>query len=215
MPYNNKFIIRHLGLQPWSKVSHAMHQFTQQRHVITIDELWLVEHFPVFTQGTRRDPKHLINTGEIPVLQSDRGGKVTYHGPGQLIMYMMIDLKRRQISVRRLVTAIEQTVIDTLKFFNIEAHVYSNAPGVYINDKKICSLGLRIHHGYSMHGLALNVAMDLSPFERINPCGYANLKMTQLSIFKPEITILQVQPVLIEYFLRNFSSDFKSNEINK
>lgn len=195
-------LIRQLGLQPWAPLSQAMHDFTDQRGETTPDEIWLVEHQPVFTQGQAGKAEHLLMPGDIPVMQSDRGGQVTYHGPGQQVMYVLINLKRRKIGVRQLVTAIEETVIATLSHFGITAAARSDAPGVYVGDKKICSLGLRIRNGCSFHGLALNVDMDLAPFQRINPCGYAGLEMTQLSAFKPGVTLADVQPQLIEHFAR-------------
>lgn len=195
-------LIRQLGLQPWDRVSQAMHDFTDRRDDTTPDEIWLVEHQPVFTQGQAGKAEHLLMTGEIPVMQSDRGGQVTYHGPGQQIMYVMLDLKRRKLGVRQLVTAIEQTVIDTLAYFGVKAAARADAPGVYVDDKKICSLGLRIRRGCSFHGLALNINMDLAPFLRINPCGYAGLEMTQLSALKPGIALADVRPQLIEHFCR-------------
>lgn len=149
-------IIRQLGLQPWAPVSLAMHQFTDQRNDQTPDEVWLVEHLPVFTQGQAGKSEHLLMPGDIPVMQSDRGGQVTYHGPGQQVMYVMINLKRRKMGVRQLVSAIEQTVIDTLAAFCVNATARADAPGVYVDEKKICSLGLRIRQGCSFHGLALN-----------------------------------------------------------
>lgn len=195
-------LIRQLGFQPWEPVSQAMHTFTDRRDDATPDEIWLVEHPPVFTQGQAGKAEHLLMTGDIPVVQSDRGGQVTYHGPGQQVMYVMVNLKRRKIGVRQLVTAIEQTVIDTLAYFSLSACARPDAPGVYVDDKKICSLGLRIRKGCSFHGLALNVAMDLSPFLRINPCGYAGLEMTQLSALKPDVQPAEVGPLLIENFAR-------------
>ncbi|MGV3346338.1 lipoyl(octanoyl) transferase LipB [Enterobacteriaceae bacterium LUAb1] len=200
--YSEPLIVRQLGLQPWESVSLAMHQFTDSRNVNTPDEIWLVEHPPVFTQGQAGKAEHLLMTGDIPVVQSDRGGQVTYHGPGQQVMYVMIDLKRRKLSVRQLVSAIEQTVVNTLSHFNIMSHSRPDAPGVYAGEKKICSLGLRIRRGCSFHGLALNVNMDLSPFLRINPCGYAGLEMTQLSNWYSDITLAQIRPILIEQFVR-------------
>ncbi|WWP00094.1 MAG: lipoyl(octanoyl) transferase LipB [Candidatus Dasytiphilus stammeri] len=199
-----KFIIRYLGLQSWILVSNAMHYFTEKRNSKTADELWLVEHFPIFTQGKaeKNNDKSIID--KIAVLQTDRGGKITYHGPGQLIIYIMIDLKRIKISVRKLLTIIEQSVIDTLKYFKIEGYIRPDAPGVYIDDKKICSLGLRIQKGCSMHGFALNINMDLSPFRLINPCGLVDLKMTQLIDFNPDITVLEVYPILIKNFVSHF-----------
>ena len=181
-------IVRQLGLRPWEPVSLAMHQFTDRRDADTPDELWLVEHHPIFTQGQAGKAEHLLMPGDIPVVQSDRGGQVTYHGPGQQVMYVLIDLKRRKLGVRQLVTAIEQTVVDTLAHYDVEAYARPDAPGVYVAGKKICSLGLRIRQGCSFHGLALNIAMDLAPFLRINPCGYAGLEMTQLSAFREGVT---------------------------
>ncbi|RWR00769.1 lipoate--protein ligase [[Pantoea] beijingensis] len=200
--YQDTIIIRQLGLRAWEPVSLAMHQFTHERDTSTPDELWLVEHPPLFTQGQAGKAEHLLMTGDIPVVQSDRGGQVTYHGPGQQVMYVMIDLKRRKLGVRQLVTAIEQTVINTLAWFSVTAYARPDAPGVYVDGKKICSLGLRIRQGCSFHGLALNIDMDLSPFLRINPCGYAGLEMTQLSALQPDVTVGDVQPVLIDSFVK-------------
>ena len=193
-------IIRQLGLAPYQDVSDAMHQFTESRHQDTCDEVWLVEHPPVFTQGQAGKAEHVIAPGDIPVIQSDRGGQVTYHGPGQQVMYVMIDLKRNKIGVRELVTALENTIVKTLAHFHIEAYPRPDAPGVYVNGDKICSLGLRIRQGYSFHGLALNIHMDLEPFNRINPCGYSELKMTQIKALAPETSLNDVQPVLIKQF---------------
>lgn len=198
---HNNIIIRQLGLRQWEGVSQAMHQFTDTRTDSTPDELWLVEHPAVFTQGQAGKAEHLLMPGDIPVVQSDRGGQVTYHGPGQQVMYVLVNLKRRKIGVRQLVTAIEQTVIDTLAHFGVAASARADAPGVYVDGKKICSLGLRIRQGCSFHGLALNIAMDLAPFLRINPCGYAGLEMTQLSHFQPEVKLADVQPVLVDNFV--------------
>ncbi|MEQ4925145.1 lipoyl(octanoyl) transferase LipB [Proteus hauseri] len=193
-------IIRQLGVKPYLPVSDSMHQFTEKRESHTPDEIWLVQHEQVFTQGQAGKEEHLLNTGTIPVIQSDRGGQVTYHGPGQQVMYVLLDLKRNHIGVRQLVTALENTVIDTLASFNVEAYARTDAPGVYVNGDKICSLGLRIRKGCSFHGLALNIDMDLSPFMRINPCGYPDLKMTQLIDFVPDITTEQVASLLVKNF---------------
>jgi len=179
-----------------------MHHYTDQRDSESRDEVWLVEHYPVFTQGQAGKAEHLLMPGDIPVVQSDRGGQVTYHGPGQQIMYVLIDVKRRKTGVRQLVTALEETVIAVLDRFGVAARARPDAPGVYVGDDKICSLGLRIRKGCSFHGLALNVAMDLSPFLRINPCGYAGMHMTQLQHFRPEVTLADVQPLLAETFAR-------------
>lgn len=179
-----------------------MHHYTDQRDSLSRDEIWLVEHHPVFTQGQAGKAEHLLMPGDIPVVQSDRGGQVTYHGPGQQVMYVLIDIKRRKLGVRQLVTALEETVIDTLAGFGVTARARADAPGVYIGDEKICSLGLRIRKGCSFHGLALNVAMDLTPFLRINPCGYAGMRMTQLRHFQPDIRLDQLQIPLVNAFAR-------------
>ncbi len=178
--YQDKILVRHLGLQPYEPVSRAMHDFTDSRDDSTQDEIWLVEHLPVFTQGQAGKAEHLLMTGDIPVIQSDRGGQVTYHGPGQQVMYVLLNLKRRKLGVRELVTLLEQTVVNTLAEYGIDAHPRADAPGVYVGEMKICSLGLRIRKGCSFHGLALNINMDLAPFQRINPCGYAGMEMTQM-----------------------------------
>ncbi|MGG6101463.1 lipoyl(octanoyl) transferase LipB [Pantoea allii] len=193
-------LIRQFGLCDWQSTSDAMHHYTDQRNAESRDEVWLVEHYPVFTQGQAGKAEHLLMPGDIPVVQSDRGGQVTYHGPGQQVMYVLIDVKRRKTGVRQLVTALEETVIAVLARFGVAARARPDAPGVYVGDEKICSLGLRIRKGCSFHGLALNVAMDLSPFLRINPCGYAGMNMTQLQHFRPEVTLADVQPLLAETF---------------
>lgn len=194
-------LIRHLGLQPYEPVSLAMHDFTDTRDDTTPDEIWLVEHYPVFTQGQAGKAEHVLMPGDIPVIQSDRGGQVTYHGPGQQVMYVLLNLKRRKLGVRELVTLLEQTVINTLAESNIEAYPRADAPGVYVGGKKICSLGLRIRKGCSFHGLALNIAMDLAPFQRINPCGYAGMEMAQMSQWVPDATTDNTGPRLVANFL--------------
>lgn len=191
-------IIRQLGRQDYEPVWQAMHRFTDERDVHTPDEIWLVEHNPVFTQGQAGKVEHLLNTGDIPVVQSDRGGQVTYHGPGQIVAYFMINLRRKHIGVRELVSHIENIVIETLKSFNIESAARPDAPGVYVDSRKICSLGLRIRKGCSFHGLALNVNMDLSPFLRINPCGYAGMEMVQVKDVNGPNDIHTVEHALIQ-----------------
>lgn len=171
--------IRHLGQQDYESVWHAMQQYTDTRNGDSPDELWIVEHSPVFTQGQAGKSEHILNAGDIPVIQVDRGGQVTYHGPGQLVVYPLLDIKRSKLGVRQLVTHIEQSIIDMLAKYDIQAYAKADAPGVYVNERKIASLGLRIRKGCSFHGLALNVDMDLAPFRRINPCGYAGLEMVQ------------------------------------
>jgi len=178
-----------------------MHEFTDMRDDTTPDEIWLVEHLPVFTQGQAGKAEHLLMTGDIPVIQSDRGGQVTYHGPGQQVMYVLLNLKRRKLGVRELVTLLEQTVVNTLAEYGIDAHPRADAPGVYVGEMKICSLGLRIRKGCSFHGLALNINMDLTPFQRINPCGYAGMEMTQMRQWVDTATPENIRPVLLKKFL--------------
>ncbi|HCT1664672.1 TPA: lipoyl(octanoyl) transferase LipB [Enterobacter hormaechei] len=199
--YQDKILVRHLGLQPYEPVSQAMHDFTDRRDDTTPDEIWLVEHLPVFTQGQAGKAEHLLMTGDIPVIQSDRGGQVTYHGPGQQVMYVLLNLKRRKLGVRELVTLLEQTVVNTLAEYDIDAHPRADAPGVYVGEMKICSLGLRIRKGCSFHGLALNINMDLAPFQRINPCGYAGMEMTQMRQWVDTATPDNIRPVLLKKFL--------------
>lgn len=171
---------RDLGLMPYEPVLAAMRRFTDQRTAETGDEVWLVEHPAVFTQGQAGKAEHLLVPGDIPVVQTDRGGQVTYHGPGQLVAYLLLDVRRLGLGVRELVSRIESGLIALLASFDVEAAAKPDAPGVYVDGAKIASLGLRIRNGRSFHGLALNVDMDLAPFRRINPCGYAGLAMTQL-----------------------------------
>ncbi|WP_407528478.1 lipoyl(octanoyl) transferase LipB [Vibrio parahaemolyticus] len=194
----HQLVVKRLGRQDYEPVWKAMHEFTDQRTEETPDEVWLVEHNPVFTQGQAGKAEHLINTGDIPIVQSDRGGQVTYHGPGQLVAYFLINLRRKKLGVRDLVTTIENLVINTLKAYNIDSAARPDAPGVYVDGKKICSLGLRIRKGCSFHGLALNVNMDLTPFLRINPCGYAGMEMVQVSQFNGPSDIETVEKQLIE-----------------
>ena len=174
-------ILRHLGLLDYQASWQRMQQFTDQRNPHTADELWFLEHPPVFTLGMAGRREHLLAPGDIPVLHTDRGGQVTYHGPGQLIVYALIDLRRAGFGVRDLVTALEQSVIHYAARLGVQAAARREAPGVYVNEAKLASVGIRIRRGASYHGLALNVNMDLEPFGRINPCGYAGLKMTQLA----------------------------------
>ncbi|MBS9838091.1 lipoyl(octanoyl) transferase LipB [Vibrio alginolyticus] len=194
----HQLVVKRLGRQDYEPVWKAMHEFTDQRTEETRDEVWLVEHNPVFTQGQAGKAEHLINTGDIPVVQSDRGGQVTYHGPGQLVVYFLINLRRKKLGVRDLVTTIENLVINTLKAYNIDSAARPDAPGVYVAGKKICSLGLRIRKGCSFHGLALNVNMDLTPFLRINPCGYEGMEMVQVSQFGGPDNVEAVEKQLIE-----------------
>lgn len=172
-------VVRQLNQADYITVWQAMQKFTDDRTDETTDELWLVEHPAVFTQGQAGKEEHLLMPGDIPVVQVDRGGQVTYHGPGQQVIYFMINLRRRKMGVRELVTLIENGIVATLADYDIKANAKPDAPGVYVDGKKIASLGLRVRKGCSFHGLALNIEMDLSPFSRINPCGYAGLEMIQ------------------------------------
>ncbi|HKJ05257.1 MAG TPA: lipoyl(octanoyl) transferase LipB [Geopsychrobacteraceae bacterium] len=179
-PRQGRLIVRQLGLQPYEPVWQRMQQFTAQRNNQTFDEIWLLEHERVFTQGRSGKSEHILAAGDIPVVQVDRGGQVTYHGPGQLIIYLMIDLKRCGLMVRSLVTLTEQSIIDALADCGIKAETRAKAPGVYVDGAKIASLGFRVQRGCSFHGLSLNLDLDLEPFLRINPCGYHGLQMTCL-----------------------------------
>lgn len=191
-------VVRDLGLQPYSETFQAMKMFTEGRSRSTADEIWLLEHAPVFTQGQTGKAEHVLVPGDISVVQVDRGGQVTYHGPGQLVGYLMLDLRRLGCGVRELVTIIEQSLVDTLAEFDIDAAPKSDAPGVYVNGAKIGSLGLRVRKGCSYHGFALNVNMDLEPFSRINPCGYAGMVMTHMSglLSKPDLALVEVREVI-------------------
>jgi lipoyl(octanoyl) transferase len=170
-----------LGRVAYEPIWRAMQDYTQERDADSADQIWLLEHQPVFTLGMNADPSHLLAPGDIPVVQIDRGGQVTYHGPGQLVIYPLIDIRRAGLGVRDLVNALERSVIEYVAQFGIRAQCRANAPGVYVEDRKLASVGLRIRRGGSYHGLAFNIRMDLEPFQRINPCGYAGLEMTQLS----------------------------------
>ncbi|MBV7561557.1 lipoyl(octanoyl) transferase LipB [Pseudomonas sp. sia0905] len=175
-----ELIVRHLGLVDYLPTLEAMRTLTAERDETTPDEIWLLQHPQVFTQGQAGKPEHLLAPGDIPVVQVERGGQVTYHGPGQLVGYLMLDLRRLDLGVRELVTLMEQALVEVLAGYGVEAAPKADAPGVYVGGDKIASLGLRVRRGCSFHGLALNVDMDMTPFGRINPCGYAGLKMTQL-----------------------------------
>jgi len=186
---NRDLILRQLGRQPYLTVWQAMQRFTDERMEDTPDELWQVEHSPVFTVGLNGKREHLLNPGAIEVIQVDRGGQVTYHGPGQVVLYLLLDLRRRRLGVRQLVSLMEQAVIELLASHSIAAEARQDAPGVYVDGAKIASLGLRVRRGCSYHGMALNVDMDLEPFRRINPCGYAGLPVTQLREHCAESTL--------------------------
>jgi lipoyl(octanoyl) transferase len=190
-------IVRDLGRQPYEPVWRAMQAFTDARDEATPDELWLVEHEPVFTLGQAGKPEHVLMPGDIPVLHVDRGGQVTYHGPGQIVAYPLLDLRRLKIGVREYVHRIEQAVIDTLAEWNIEGARREGAPGVYVGDAKVAALGIRVRRGCAFHGLAFNIAMDLEPFGRINPCGYEGLRVVAMADLGGPSGLDAVKPVLL------------------
>lgn len=206
----NKIIIRNLGIQDYEPIWQAMQDFTANRDDSTPDELWCLEHPPVFTMGLNGKKEHLLSIKNIPVINIDRGGQVTYHGPGQLVIYTLIDLKRLNIGVKELVTIIEKSIIQLLKQYGIDAKGKENAPGVYVDDAKIAALGLRIKKDKSYHGLSLNIEMDLSPFQQINPCGYAGMAVTQIKDLKPELNLSHVKTDLITHL----SKLLGYNEVN-
>ena len=172
--------IKHMGMRDYCEIWQAMKAFIMHRNSDTFDEIWLLQHFPVYTQGIAGKPEHLLYKSHIPVVNTDRGGQITYHGPGQLIIYTLLDFRRLGLTVRELVTQLEKAVIDLLAAYYINAESKREAPGVYVNGAKIASLGLKIKNGFCYHGIALNINMDMKPFAAINPCGYIGLKMTQL-----------------------------------
>jgi len=180
-PESGRLLVKQLGLQPYEAVWRAMREYTDRRDPSSPDQLWLLQHPPVFTLGQAGRPEHLLDPGEIPVIHTDRGGQVTYHGPGQLIAYLLLDLRRARLGIRALVSLLEQAVVDLLAEHRIQARARTDALGVYVDERKIAALGLRVRRGCSLHGLSLNLDMDLEPFGRINPCGYPGLAVTQLA----------------------------------
>jgi len=196
--------VRDLGRQPYEAVWRAMQGFTDLRDDDTPDEIWLVEHDPVFTLGQAGKPEHVLMPGDIPVVKVDRGGQVTYHGPGQIVAYPLLDLRRLKVGVRDYVCRIEQSIIDTLGEWNIHAERQCGAPGVYVNGAKVAALGIRVRHGCTFHGLAFNIAMDLSPYHRINPCGYAGLQVTSMLDLGGPSGLDAVKPVLLRHLAAQF-----------
>ena len=186
-------IIRHLGMQDYQSAWERMQAFNAARDSSTADEIWLLQHPPVFTLGLNGKPEHVLDAGDIPVIETDRGGQVTYHGPGQLIAYFLFDVRRHKLGIRQMVTNLEQAVIQLLSDHQINAYAKKEAPGVYVDEKKIAALGLRVKKGGTYHGLSLNVNMDLSPFNRINPCGYPGLRVTQIADLKDQIDFGRVE----------------------
>lgn len=198
----SRILVRRLGFREYIPVWEAMQRFTAQRDTDTPDELWWVEHPPVFTQGQAGRPEHLLDTGDIPVIQIDRGGQVTYHGPGQLVAYVLLDLARRRMGIRHLVSALERSVVDLLADCGVEASPRPDAPGVYVAGRKIASLGLRVRRGRCYHGLSLNVDMDLAPFNGINPCGHPSMPMTQLRDLGIALSVEQTAEALLPHLVR-------------
>ncbi|WP_052116497.1 lipoyl(octanoyl) transferase LipB [Noviluteimonas dokdonensis] len=196
--------VRDLGRMAYEPVWRAMQAFTDARTQDTPDEIWLVEHDPVFTLGQAGKPEHVLMPGDIPVIHVDRGGQVTYHGPGQIVAYPLLDLKRLKVGVREYVDRIEQAVIDTLGDWNIVAARRNGAPGVYVNDAKVAALGIRVRRGCTFHGLAFNIAMDLEPFHRINPCGYAGLQVVAMEDLGGPGNLDAVKPRLLEHLAVQF-----------
>lgn len=197
--------IKHLGVVDYEATWHAMQAFTAQRGAETNDEIWLLQHPPVYTQGLAGKPEHLLTKPAIPVVKTDRGGQITYHGPGQIIAYVLFDLKRKGIGVKELVKRIEQSLIDVLQSYGIAAQRKLGAPGVYVKGAKIAALGLRVKNGCSYHGLALNVAMDLTPYGAINPCGYAGMEVTDLATLGVRVSINDVMTTLSQHLVTQLS----------
>lgn len=212
----DQLIVRDLGLQPYEPIWQRMQDFTNQRDDQVVDEIWSLQHEPVFTQGQAGKEEHLLGTGDIPVVQVDRGGQVTYHGPGQAIIYLLLNLKRKKVGVRELVTVMEESIVDTLQSYGVDAYAKPDAPGVYVADAKIASLGLRVRRGCSFHGLALNLAMDLEPFLRINPCGYAGMAMTQLDQLVTEPDQAEATQRLVDNLISKlgYSAVTRSNSLD-
>jgi len=208
-------IVRHLGEVDYHKTWQQMQDFTRLRQPDTPDELWFLSHPPVYTLGKNGKPEHVLKPQNIPVINADRGGQVTYHGPGQIVVYTLLDLNRSNTGVRQLVTFIENSIIECLAQFEVAACARADAPGVYVNDAKIAALGLRVRKGCSFHGLAFNVDMDLEPFKRINPCGFENLEVTQLkdhvSTTSIDASIENVSQQLQKILLKNLSYEQASS----
>ena len=202
----NTLVVRQLGRRRYMPIWQKMQDFTDTRDDNSADEIWLVEHDPVFTQGQAGKEEHLLAPGDIEVIKVDRGGQVTYHGPGQQMMYVLFNLRRLKIGVRELVTWLEECIVETLKEYNIDAYAKPDAPGVYVNDSKIASLGLRVRRGCSFHGLALNVNMDLSPFLRINPCGYAGMNMVQTTDLAGPANLTQAGAGLVKHMIKKLNA---------
>jgi len=202
-PETDLIVVRSLGLQDYEPLWRDMQQFTETRSSLTPDEIWFTEHPPVFTLGLNASREHLLTPGDIPVIQVDRGGQVTYHGPGQLMIYPLIDLKRAGLGVRDLVTGLEQTVVDLLADFDIGAASRKDAPGVYVERRKVASVGLRVRRGGSYHGMALNIDVDLEPYSRINPCGFSDLEVTDVAALGVSESRTEIQERVQAHLLRH------------
>ena len=199
--------VRSKGLQDYLTTWKEMKSFTENREPDTLDELWTLEHNSVFTQGLSGKPEHLLKATKIPIIQSDRGGQITYHAPGQLIIYCLIDIKRLGIGIKKMVSIIEQSLIEFLSTYSITGHTLKGAPGVYVNDFKIAALGLKVKHGRTYHGLSLNIDMDLSPYNLINPCGYRDLKVTQMrNLTNNKLNISDIQDALSQHLINSVTN---------
>lgn len=203
-------VVRSLGRQDYEPLWRAMQKFTEIRNAQTPDEIWFTEHPPVFTLGLNASREHLLAPGDIPVIQIDRGGQVTYHGPGQLMVYPMIDLKRSGLGVRALVTALEKTIVALAAHYGCDAEARADAPGVYVAGKKIASVGLRVRRGASYHGMALNIDVDLEPFSRINPCGFHDLEVTDLRALGVVDSVASIQEKVQALLLPNLGIEHKT-----
>ena len=197
--------VQSLGLQDYEPIYQKMLDFTEQRDVNSLDEIWFLEHQPVYTLGKNGKPHHVLNPGNIPLVQVDRGGQVTYHGPGQLIAYLLLDVRRKKLGVREVVSAMENSLVDLLADYSIDAYARPEAPGVYVGEKKIAALGLRIRKGCSYHGLSLNIDMDLKPFDGINPCGYEGLQVAQISDYVSQPNKEDIQQKLLHHLKHHLS----------
>lgn len=208
---SQQIIVRDLGLVEYLPTWQAMQEFTASRGPDRVDEIWILEHHPVFTQGHAGDAEHLLGTGDIPVVQVDRGGQVTYHGPGQLVVYLLLNLRRKKFGVKELVARMEACIVELLAEYGVEAYARPDAPGVYVNEAKICSLGLRVRKGCSFHGLAFNLDMDLEPFNRINPCGYAGMAVTRLKNLVETLDRESVKDSLTEILVKRLEYNERTN----
>ncbi|RTE67040.1 lipoyl(octanoyl) transferase LipB [Amphritea opalescens] len=208
---SEQIVVRDLGLVEYLPTWQSMQRFTAERTPDTVDEIWLLEHQPVFTQGHAGKTEHLLNPGDIPVVQVDRGGQVTYHGPGQLVVYLLLNIRRKKFGVKELVARMEASIVELLQGYGVAAYAKADAPGVYVDEAKICSLGLRVRKGCSFHGLAFNLDMDLEPFNRINPCGYAGMAVTRLINLVDNVDRESVKDSLIEILVTRLEYNERTN----